>query len=181
MNNLERYFSKEDLEKIRRCDDLYLKAAILVRVLFKDKVDKGGAPYIGHLKRVSDKMTTLEGKVAALLHDTVEDIEGVTFDDLRDIGIPEEIIEILILVTKEESEKSLTKEEKLIRYGKEIDRIIESGNQVAIELKISDMTDNYNPERLKLCSKEQREWLELKYESQLEKLLNARNPKQFKI
>ena len=174
MNNLERYFEKEDLEKVRRCNDLYLKAFTLVEVLFKDKIDKGGEPYIGHLKRVSDKMSTSEGKVAALLHDTVEDIDGVTFDDLRDINIPEEIIQILILVTKEESEKPLTKEENLIRYGREIDRIIKSGNKTAVELKISDMTDNYNPERLKLCSKEQREWLELKYGSQLEKLLSAK-------
>lgn len=177
MNNLERYFSKEDLEKIRRCDDLYLKSSTLVRTLFKDKIDKEKKTYIGHLKRVSDKMSTLEGQVAALLHDTVEDIEGVTFDDLRDIGIPEEIIGILILVTKEKSEKPLTKEEKLIRYGKEIDKIIESKNQIAIELKISDMMDNCNPERLKLCSKEQREWLELKYGMQLEKLLNAKEQK----
>ena len=40
MNNLERYFSKKDLEKIRKCDDLYLKSSTLVRTLFKDKIDK---------------------------------------------------------------------------------------------------------------------------------------------
>lgn len=167
MNNLELYLGKETLEKIRECDDLYLKSAILVRILFKDKTDKSGNPYIRHLLRVANKMTTLEGEVLGLLHDTVEDIEFVTFDDLLDIGIPEVIVDALRLVTKDKVTDKLTKEEKLISYGEEIDRIIESGNALAIELKYSDMTDNYNPERLLLCDEEKRKWFTKKYSPNL--------------
>ncbi len=173
MNHLERYIGSEEFKKIKDCEDLYFKSFTLVYYLFQDRKDSAGYPYIDHLKRVSNRMTTLEGKVAGLLHDTVEDIDGVTFDDLREIGIPEKIIEVLILVTNKKVDRPLTKQEKLVCYGKKIDSIIESGNFLAIELKISDMSDNYNPTRLALCSKELRDWFQLKYESQLEKLCSA--------
>lgn len=100
MNHLELYIDKDDLDKIKNCDDLYLKSAVLVRILFKNKKDKSSKPYLGHLYRVSSRMTTLDGMVAGLLHDVVEDIKDVTFDDLVEIGIPIHIIEVLKLVTK---------------------------------------------------------------------------------
>ena len=90
----------------------YKKSYDLVSILFKDKVDKNNKPYITHLIRVSSKMSTIEGRVAALLHDVVEDINGVTFNDLKDIGIPDNIIEVLKLVTKKEHEKNITKSKK---------------------------------------------------------------------
>lgn len=170
MNNLERYISKSKFNNIKNCNDLYLKSETLVQILFKDKLDKAGYPYIDHLKRVSDNMTTLEGKIAGLLHDTVEDIDYITFKDLADIGIPQSIIEVLKLVTKKTKTKNLTDEEKLIRYDQEIDNIIKSKNEIAIELKFSDMTDNYSPKRLALCSKEKRVWFNKKYPPQLKKL-----------
>ena len=37
MNHLEFYMSRNTLNKIKKCDDIYLKSAILVRILFKDK------------------------------------------------------------------------------------------------------------------------------------------------
>lgn len=173
MNNLELYLGKDGLEKLKKIDDLYLKSQSLVIILFKEKFDKIGNPYINHLLRVSSKMTTLDGKVAGLLHDVVEDIPNVTFEDLLDIGIPNNIIDVLKLVTKETSDHKLTKEEKLIKYNEEIDRIIVSNNKLALELKIVDMTDNYNPERLRSCTKSQREWFDKKYGPQLVKLKNA--------
>ena len=84
-NNLELYIDKNDLDKIRKCDDLYLKSAIIVRIIFKNKMDKSNYPYLWHLIRVSDKMTTLEGKAAGLLHDLVEDFDIVSQD--RVIGL----------------------------------------------------------------------------------------------
>ena len=112
-------------------------------------------------------MTPLEGKIAGLLHDVVEDIKtpdfpelDVTFDDLRDIGIPEEIIEALQLVTKTPPPtRFLSKQEKLNYYYQEIDTIIESKNLLAIELKTADMSDNYNPERLNELQKKKKNGL----------------------
>ncbi len=178
MNRLAFYIGIENLEEIKNMDNLYLKARLLADLLFAEKKDKAGKPYVYHLYRVSDKMTTLEGKVAGLLHDVVEDIKtpdfpelDVTFDDLRDIKIPEEIIEALQLVTKTPPPtRFLSKQEKLNYYYQKIDTIIESKNLLAIELKIADMSDNYNPERLKELSEEKKEWFTQKYSEPLKKL-----------
>lgn len=170
MNYLELYFDRDDLKKIKQCDDLYLKSAVLVRVLFQNKKDKEGQPYLGHLFRVSDRMTTYDGKIAGLLHDVVEDIPNVDFDDLLDIGIPEHIVDALRLVTKNHITRKLSDKEKLLRYNQEIDRIIESGNNLALELKIADISDNYDPERLERLPIEQTNWFNQKYANNLERL-----------
>lgn len=170
INHLGFYMSKETLNKIKKCDDIYLKSATLVRILFRDRKDKAGKPYLGHLLRVSNKMTTLDGMVAGLLHDVVEDIPDVEFDDLLDIGIPNDIIEALRLVTKEPTSKKLTQEEKLRRYNGEIDKIIASGNNLALELKTADMSDNFNPDRMAKLSLEKLIWFNEKYDKNLVKL-----------
>ena len=60
MNRLAFYIGIENLEEIKNMDNLYLKAKTLVDLLFAEKKDKAGKPYLGHLYRVSEKMTTLE-------------------------------------------------------------------------------------------------------------------------
>ena len=172
-NNLLKYFDVADLLKIKSCDDDYLKAAIIVRRLFKDKTDKSGKPYIGHLKRVSDSLDNYNQMVAGLLHDVVEDTD-VTCKDLMEVDFSTDIVRIVYLVTKPIiDDKYLTKEEKLALYEKEIDEIINSGNNDAIMLKEKDMTDNYNPERLSLLPMDKQEWFHKKYGKQLVKLKNV--------
>ena len=173
MNGLLKYFNKEELEHLKIMD-LYSKSEVLVRKLFEGKTDKEGKPYVNHLLRVSGKMTSIDGKVAGLLHDVVEDIEGVSFEDLSCLGIPDNIIEALKLVTKEETTKNLTKQQKLQKYNGEIDKIIESKNLLALELKIADMRDNYDLNRLKNLPEEKQNWFKEKYEKNLEKLRKAR-------
>lgn len=180
INHLELYIDKNDLDRIRKCDDLYLKSAVLVRILFKEKKDKAGEPYLGHLLRVSNQMTTMDGMVAGLLHEMVEDIPEVDFDDLLDIGIPEHIVEALKLVTKESTTKNLTKVEKLLRYNQEIDKIIDSRNDLALELKIADMSDNYNEDRLKKLPLETLIWFNEKYAKNLVKLKKEREKRKKK-
>lgn len=180
INHLEFYISRETLNKIKKSDDLYLKSAILVRILFKNKKDKAGKPYIDHLFRVSNKMTTVEGMVAGLLHDVVEDILDIDFDDLLDIGIPLNIIEVLKLITNEKSTRKLTKEEKLLRYNKKIDSIVASGNDLALELKLADISDNFNSNRLSELSSEQIAWFYAKYPRNLEKLEKEKEKRKIK-
>ena len=115
-------------------------------------------------------MTTTDGKIAALLHDVVEDIEGVTFEDLIEFGIPEHIIEVLKLVTKEKPDEILTPKQKLQKYNDEIERIIASKNLLALELKLADMSDNYNPSRLKELDTEKQKWFEEKYGQNIKRL-----------
>lgn len=173
MNNLLRYLTDEEFNYVSSENDLYLKSLFLVEILFKNKVDKNNVPYITHLMRVSSKMTTLDGKVCGLLHDVVEDIEGVTFKDLSDIGIPDNIIEVLKLVTKKPHSEELSKEEKLERYNQEIARIIKSKNRLAIELKKNDMSDNFDIRRLNQLDEEKQEWFTQKYGNNVVKLRKA--------
>lgn len=172
-NRFFNYFTYDELVDLYNISDLYVKAKVIVSELFKDKVDKAGKPYIGHLISVSDKLDDYSEKVAGLLHDTLEDTD-IRYEDLLKIGFTEEILEIVKLVTKENIDTSnMTKEEKLHNYNKKIDSIINSGNIHAIRLKIADMSDNYNPERLKELPEEKQEWFREKYKKQLEKLREA--------
>lgn len=169
-NHLLNYFSIDDLVNIKECDDLYLKAAVIVKRLFGDKKDKAGNPYIGHLQRVSDRLEGEITKVAGLLHDTVEDTD-VTFKDLFEVGFSKEVLVVDYIVTKLELDKTgFTEEEKLRLYDEEINSVINSGNYGASLLKEADMTDNYNPERLALLPIEKQEWFHKKYGKQLVKL-----------
>ena len=176
-NKLLRYFSKEDLENIKACDDQYLKAAIIVRQVFDGITDKSGAPYINHLYAVSLSDDYISS-VAGLLHDIIEDTD-VTALDLLEVGIDKSIVETVFIVTKPKREKAnMTEEERLEAYNKEIDEIIESGNIHSLRLKIRDMRNNFNPERLKLLSSEKQDWFNKKYGNnlkKLEKVLESRN------
>ena len=173
MNGLLKYFKPQELKELNEWD-LYSRSKVLVLHLFANKKDKAGEPYINHLLRVSNKMTTIDGKVAGLLHDVVEDIEGVTFDDLIEFGIPIHIIEVLKLVTKEKTDQILTPKQKLQKYNEEIEKIIASKNLLALELKIADMSDNYNEDRLKQLDEEKQKWFNEKYGENIRRLRKER-------
>lgn len=169
-NHLLNYFSVEELQRICEIEDLYLKSKIIVYELFKDKVDKGGKPYIGHLLRVSDRLEETTDKVAGLLHDTLEDTD-ITYQDLINVGFTREILDVVRIVSNIECDKSkMTKEEKLHVYYQEIDSIINSGNIHAIRVKEADMSDNYDSNRLKSLSEEQQAWFHRKYGTQIKRL-----------
>lgn len=174
MNNIERIIGNDTYNKLM-CMDLYSRSLNLVNYLFNNKYDKDGKPYIHHLSRVSFSMSEFgtDGMIAGLLHDVVEDIDGMTFEDLKEFGIPEIVIDAIRFVTKEKNTRELSKEEKLKIYNNKIDSIINSGNILAINLKYNDMKDNYDKERLKNLSPELQEWFKLKYEDNLNKLRDA--------
>lgn len=142
--------------------DDYQRAHQLVSILFQDKTDKEGEPYIGHLERVSNKLTKENTRIAGLLHDVVEDTE-ISFDDLRNLNFNEEIIELVNLVTNTTKDKS---------YHDKITSIIESNNIEAIKLKYSDMSDNANPERLSKLPEDKRNHFINKYQPELIRLEN---------
>lgn len=169
-NNLLKYFTLYELIEITNEDNLLNKAEIIVTTLFEDKIDKSGKPYVNHLFRVSRRLDNMIEKVAGLLHDTVEDTE-VTFEDLSEVGFPNEVIEIVRLVTHEKIDKSnMTKSEKLELYNRDIDKIINSGNIHAIRVKEADMSDNYDPNRIENLPEEKQEWFHEKYGKQLVRL-----------
>ncbi len=100
--------------------------------------DKGGRPYIFHPLRVAESCTG-RAKVAALLHDTVEDT-SVTFDDLSARGIDDEVIAALKLLTHD----------KNVPYLDYVKKVGE--NPIAREVKMSDLRDNMDLTRLKILT-----------------------------
>lgn len=99
------------------------------------QVDKAGQPYIMHLIRVMIKGQTDTEKICGVLHDIVEDTD-CTFQALKDEGFSDEIIDIVSCVTKINNEP----------YEDFISRILK--NPIAVKVKINDLEDNMNLNRL---------------------------------
>ena len=78
--------------------DLTKKALKLCFEAHKDQVDKTDIPYVFHPFHLAECMDDEISTVCALLHDVIEDTD-YTFDDLRGMGFPEEVIEVLTLLT----------------------------------------------------------------------------------
>lgn len=159
MNNLS---SKFNLEKLSEISD-YKRALIIVDVMFKDVKDKSGEPYINHLLTVSNNLDTPSEKIVGLLHDLVEDTD-TTFEELKEVRFNDTIIEALKLVTKKEGES----------YPDFIDRIINSNNIIALKVKIKDMENNMDPNRLDKLPDDLKEKLQNKYEPEYKKLIKKR-------
>ena len=98
--------------------------------------DKGGSPYILHPLRVMGRMTTETGRIAAVLHDVVED-SPLTLEDLRARGFPVEIVEAVDCLTK--------------RAGESYDQLIgrAAANPIALRVKMADLEDNMDIRRMR--------------------------------
>ena len=113
--------------------DLALKIAIKAH---EGQKDKSGREYIMHPIRVAERCKSPKAKIVALLHDTIEDTE-VTPASLKEQGFPDEIIDGILSVTKQEGE---TYEEFVRRAAK---------NPIGKEVKQADLEDNMDIRRLK--------------------------------
>lgn len=112
--------------------------------------DKIGAAYILHPLRVMLRMHSEPGRRVAVLHDVMEDC-GVTADELRKLGLPEAEVEAVKALTRGPDEAYLG---FVARAGK---------NGLARKVKLADLADNMDPDRLALVEKAKREELLEKY------------------
>ena len=156
---LEKYFTEEEFKRIKDTNDLIYKSLEIVTVLFNEKCDKGGFPYVIHLLKVYSGVSEYIEKVCALLHDVVEDTD-VTYDDLKSVGYPKEVIDILTILTKTKGED----------YRKYIDRIIESENIHAMNIKLSDLRHNMDLSRIKNPTTNDYERISKRYEPAYERI-----------
>ncbi len=106
---------------------------------YKGQKDKAGKTYILHPLRLMAKMDTQEEKSVALLHDVVED-SSYTAEDLLNEGIPANVVDAVLALTKKEGED----------YDLFIDRVLT--NKLATKVKIADIEDNINLLRLNSVS-----------------------------
>ena len=103
----------------------------------RGQFDKAGNNYIDHPLRVMSAGKTLNEKIVGVLHDVVED-SNWTFEQLSNEGFSDEIIATLRCVTK------LSEDEP---YDEFIERV--KKNDLAIAVKINDLSDNMDIRRLK--------------------------------
>lgn len=132
-------------------------AIILASRSHAGQTDKLGEPYILHPIRVMSKLSDQAARIVAVLHDVIEDT-AVSIDEIRKAGASQEIIDALLILTKDE-EKDYT------QYLRDV-----NGNPLARRVKLADIEDNEDPERLNKLPKETRKRLEKKYSKAREEL-----------
>jgi (p)ppGpp synthase/HD superfamily hydrolase len=123
------------------------RAIVIAATAHAGQVDKGGAPYILHPLKVMLRMSTLEQRVVAVLHDVVEDC-GISLDDLRKEGFSEEVLGAIESVTKVPGES----------YEDFVDRAAQ--NRIGRVVKLADLEENSDLSRIASPSWEDLERIE---------------------
>lgn len=107
------------------------------------QVDKSGLPYLLHPVHLAEQMSTEEEICAALLHDTIEDT-SLTPDDLRREGIPERVVQALLLLTHDPE----------VPYMDYVRKIRQNG--IARKVKLADLKHNSDLSRLDTVTEKDR-------------------------
>ena len=110
------------------------RASALAAIAHAGAVDKAGAPYIEHPKRVAARLEEPAEKVVALLHDVVEDTD-TTLDKIRECFGPE-TAEAVNAITHRKGEP----------WADYLARV--KANPIAKAVKIPDLIDNSNLSRI---------------------------------
>jgi (p)ppGpp synthase/HD superfamily hydrolase len=101
------------------------------------QVDKGGQPYILHPLRVMLRFKDEVRQIVSVLHDVSEDKDKITLKVLKEVfGFSDEVIEALNCLTRRKGEN----------YFDYIERI--KTNPISRDVKIEDLRDNMNLDRL---------------------------------
>lgn len=125
----------------------YYAACFLADRSLEGVCDKAGMSIFSHCVRVSDRLSDRpdEFRVAGVLHDVVED-SAVSVDDIEFL-FGEEVAQAVDALTRRKEET----------YSDFIDRV--KLNEIAREVKLSDLRDNMDITRLKRLEKKDLERL----------------------
>ncbi|KUM51768.1 HD domain-containing protein [Rheinheimera sp. EpRS3] len=99
------------------------------------QVDKAGQPYILHPIQVMLRVTGTETRIAAILHDVIEDSE-FTIEDLRKEGFSNVVLLAVAALTKRENESRI---DAALRA---------SENEIARIVKLADNAENMDLSRI---------------------------------
>jgi (p)ppGpp synthase/HD superfamily hydrolase len=122
------------------------------------QVDKAGEAYILHPLRLMLAVQGESARIAAVLHDVVED-SSTTLDDLRAAGFAPEVVAAVAALTKREGEDYLD----FVRRA--------SANPIARVVKRADLLDNLNLDRISAPTEKDRARIQ-RYQAAL-KVLDA--------
>lgn len=157
LNNYSFVPKNEDITIIAKLNHIkYLFLALQVATkAHTGQKDKVGVDYIRHPITVSAYCKTDYGKIAALLHDVVEDTE-ITLKDLRTNGFDEIIIGAVDCLTKRNGEDLKEYYNRMTYHGAPIfDVLIDHDKRenypapgdIALEVKFADMRHNSDTSR----------------------------------
>ena len=126
---------KINLWNMGNTNSLLEKALQIAVKAHSGQIDKAGSAYIFHLIRVSNRCSTDDERIVALLHDTIEDTE-VTTEYLLMEGFPRNIVDAILSVTRNEDESydGFIKRSRL--------------NPIGRQVKLHDLEDNMDITRL---------------------------------
>lgn len=110
-------------------------AVSIAALAHRSQKDKAGAPYLLHPLRMMLRMKSEAAMMAAVLHDVVEDTDW-TLEQLREHGFSDEVLEAIECLTHRSGES----------YEEFVERV--EKNQMAREVKIADLEDNMNIQRI---------------------------------
>jgi hypothetical protein len=110
------------------------RAVQLAAAAHAGQVDKEGQPYLLHVLRVALAVSTPDARIAAVLHDTVEDTT-VTFEQLKAEGFSAAVLEAVRVLTRPNGTS----------YADYVVGV--KGNAVARQVKLADLADNSRLDR----------------------------------
>jgi (p)ppGpp synthase/HD superfamily hydrolase len=126
------------------------QALELAELHHSGQVDKAGRPYIDHVRRVVGAVDKPEEKLAAALHDLLEDTD-MTADKLLAEGCPPEILRVVEALSRGDDESY----EDFVRRAAQ--------DPIARAVKRADVVDNASEARLALLPAGQAARLRSKY------------------
>ena len=111
------------------------RAIEIVAAAHAGQVVKSGQPYILRPLRVMLSVSTENERIAAVLHDVVEDTP-FTFEDLEREGFTQEVVDAVRVLTKLDGESRTDAAKRAVR------------NPVARPVKLADVAENMNLDRI---------------------------------
>lgn len=115
--------------------ELTKKAMRIAYDAHQGQFDECGVPYVFHPLHLAEQMTDEKACCAALLHDVLEDTD-VTADNLREMGMPIDVVFAVQLLTHEEG----------VDYMDYVRKI--KPNAIAKAVKLADLAHNSDLSRL---------------------------------
>jgi len=111
------------------------RAVAIAAAAHAGQVDKAGQPYILHPLRVMLRVTSERERIAAVLHDVVEDSE-VSLQDLQGEGFQPDVIAAIDALTKRPGESRLQAAARA------------AANPIARQVKLADNAENMDLSRI---------------------------------
>ncbi len=143
-----------------RTTDLLALAEQLAKERHAGQTDKAGAAYWMHPQRVSQGCASDEARIAGWLHDLIEDTD-TTAEELLTLGFPPDVVAAVQLDTVDACDSQ--------------DPAVARAGRIAREVKMSDLRDNMNLDRLQTVTDTDRARVE-KYRAAYSVLENSCAP-----